>query len=32
MNFILNNAVGETNLMIADEMKNLDGIEMKLMT
>ena len=31
MKLILDNAIGELNLMIADEMKNLDGIEMKTM-
>ena len=29
MNLVLDNAVGELILMIADEMKNLDDIEMK---
>ena len=28
---ILDNGIGELNLMIADEMKNLDGIEIKIM-
>ena len=31
MNLILDNAIGELNLMIADEMKNLDDIDMKIM-
>ena len=30
MTLILDNAIGELNLMIADEMKNLDDIEMKI--
>ena len=31
MKLILDNGIGELNLMIADEMKNLDGIEIKIM-
>ena len=31
MNLILDNAICELNLMIADEIKNLDDIDMKIM-
>ena len=31
MKLISDNAIDELNVMIADEMKNLDGIEMKIM-
>ena len=31
MNLILDKAIDEINLVIADEMKNLDDIEMKIM-
>ena len=31
INLILDNAICELNLMIADEMKNLDDIDMKIM-
>ena len=30
MKLILDNAIGELNLMIADRMKNFDDIEMKI--
>ena len=31
MKLILENSIGELNLIIANEMKNLDHIEMKIM-